>query len=454
VNFVLSNSLSVSNSLNVCISISKIRVFLKFFLIIFLSIYSLVGCGEQVHLPSAGQLAEFENAGPVRPTVDMDRLVRAKIDGGPYRVVPGDVLELTMPTILRVVTAERPQVPDQVTAYVCRVSESGAITLPAVGEIKVVGKTLSKIESAVVDAYYPKYAATHPSVFARVTEYRTARVSVTGAVKNPGVYELRSDQMSLVALLMASGGIIDEGASLIRIIHSEEREGIVPYDENTLKETIGETIEQTLRLINERARKRTIERLIEPRRIEMAISPATYLSHNENMNSNVKLIREKAVLNKLKEPEPLVLPVKGLNIPFADVALRDADSVIVERLREPLITVVGLVNRPGNFTYPPDVEYNLMQALGFAGGLNVAAEPRYATVYRLRADGTTISATFNIIGLAKSTDPTEALSVHLKPYDVVAVEHTSRTRAKVFWDRVFRFYISTYVRLEDIFGED
>ena len=444
-NFVLSNSLSVH--------VSKIRVLVSLFLIILLSVY-LVGCGDQVRLPSPEGLVEFENAGPVRPTVDMDRLVKAKIGGGPYRVVPGDVLELTMPTILRVVTAERLQVPDQVTAYVCRVSERGTITLPTVGEIKVVGKTLAEIESAVIDAYYPKYAITHPSVFARVTEYRTAKVSVTGAVENPGVYELRSDQMSLVALLMEAGGIIQEGASLIRIIHSEEPEGIVPDDEETLKEAIGKTIEETLRLLTERAHKRAIEQLIEPSEIEVVVSPATYPTHNENMNSNAKPIREKAVLGKLENPEPFVLPVKGLNIPFADVALRDADSVIVERLREPLITVVGLVNRPGNFPYPPDVEYNLMHALGFAGGLDTAAEPRYATVYRLRADGTTVSAAFNIIGLAKSADPTDALSVPLKPYDVVAVEHTSRTRAKIFWERVFRFYISTHVGLEDIFGEN
>jgi hypothetical protein len=155
-----------------------------------------------------------------------------------------------------------------------------------------------------------------------------------------------------------------------------------------------------------------------------------------------------------QEARSLVLPVKGLNIPFADVALRDGDRVIVERLGEPMITVVGLVNRAGNFPYLPDAKYNLMHALGFAGGLNMSAEPRYATVYRLAADGTTVSVTLNIAGIAKSEDPTEALSVPLKPYDVIAVEHTPRTRAKVFWDRVFRFYISTYIRYDDVFGDD
>jgi len=119
-----------------------------------------------------------------------------------------------------------------------------------------------------------------------------------------------------------------------------------------------------------------------------------------------------------------------------------------------MITVVGLVNKAGNFPYPPDVEYNLMQALGFAGGLNMSAEPRYATIYRLAADGTTVSATFNVAGIAKSKDPTKSLNLPLKPYDVVAVEHTPRTRAKVFWDRVFRFYVSTHLTSDEIFGDD
>jgi protein involved in polysaccharide export with SLBB domain len=406
----------------------------------------------------------------------MDRLVKAKIGGGPYRVVPGDVLELTMPAILRVVTAEGPGVSDQVTPYVCRVSEGGTIALPMVGEIKAAGKSLGQIESAVIDAYYPEYAVTRPSVVARVTEYRTAKVSVTGAVEKPGVYELRSDQMSLVALLMAAGGIIDEGASLIRIIHSEEPEEVLPDDEETLKQAIGETLEQTLLLINERAQKQAIERLIEPRQIEAAVSPTAYPSHNENikMNSNAKLyagnpkqnptsgelldkelleilelekglqIRKKSVSDKPEKSEPFVLPVKGFNIPFSDVTLQDGDSVIVERLEQPLFTVLGLVSRPGNFPYPPDVRYNLMQAVGFAGGLDQAAEPRYATIYRLKPDGTIVSAIFKIIDGSRLTAASNTL---IKPGDIVAIEHTPRTRTKLFLDRVFRINMGVYVPL-------
>ena len=106
-------------------------------------------------------------------------LVKAKISGEPYHVVPGDVLELTMPAILQAVTDEQSGILDQIKSYPLRISENGTINLSIIGEIKAAGKTLSQIESAVIDAYYPEYTVTRPSVFVRVLEYKTARVSIT-----------------------------------------------------------------------------------------------------------------------------------------------------------------------------------------------------------------------------------------------------------------------------------
>jgi len=566
VNFVKCNSSVVR--------ISKTRIVFSLFLTLLLSIY-LVGCSDQVSLPSAGQLFEFENAGPVAPAVDMDRLARAKISTGPYCVVPDDVLELTMPAILGIVTAERPNVREreQITPYVCRVSESGTITLPVVGKIEVAGKSLAEIESAIINAYYPRYAVTLPSVLARVLEYKTAKVSISGAVKEPGLYELRSDKMSLVALLMEAGGIIDEGAALIRITHSGQtltnnnieapRQKIERVIEHQPKQTllavpaarytvsneieVQLTFEQpassnttgqlaimeqdgTILLTEHLDITRDIERrallkrlaqkdsrvstfIVAQRLCALAelLKPGSGIHNNpseiaygnmnsntklnmaqtllaggfedENINSNAKLsasdskqsftsdetlheqfvetykeiletldlkrrqeVRKKIHSGKLKKTEPFVLPVKGYNIPFADVALQDGDSVVVERLELPLVTVIGLVNEAGNFPYPPNVQYNLMQALGFAGGLDLTTEPRYATVYRLKPNGGIISAVFKIVDDSKLT---EDVSTLIKPGDIVDVAHTPRTRTKLFLDKVFRINLGSYLRLED-----
>ena len=178
------------------------------------SILNLAGCWGGPRLSTAKQLVAFEQAGPVRPQVDHDKLVRAKIPVGPYRVVAGDVLELQIPLVMQAVGAE---IPERTEPHLTRVARAGTISLPIVGKIQAVGKTLAQIESAVVDAYYPQYVKKLPSVVARVSEYQTASVTIVGAVQNPGLYRLRSDELTLVALIMQAGGIVEEGAGLIRI---------------------------------------------------------------------------------------------------------------------------------------------------------------------------------------------------------------------------------------------
>lgn len=521
----------------------KIQTIFILILSVLLSV-CLAGCGDNVQHPSVQQLIEFENAGPVPPSIDTDRMVRAKIGGGPYRAVAGDALELTMPAVVRFIAAEELGSNNTVTPYISRVSASGNITLPIVGDIEAAGRTLSQIESDIIDAYYPKHVVTRPSVFARVLDYRTAKVSITGAVQTPGIYSLRSDQMSLVALLMEAGGIIDGGAALIRIMHSDQamsnnEETVIKtaqqsfnrptglnemlplkpaadqviYNENEIPPFFRQAVSSSAigalatrqgdkRLLTEQAgiannsqRPLLVDRLawneplVSPAHTERELfSPAepvrygypesnlkntatgTKISLNLETHTHYLRLSAKAdevfgqdaaqisAPNKIlqaqriteagrpRKSDSLVLPIKGLNIPFADIELQDGDSVIVERLQPPLFTVMGLVNSPGNFPYPPDVQYTLMQAMGFAGGLNQIVEPRYATIYRLKRDGTSVSATFPIKGYSKLADASNTL---IKPGDIVAVEHTPRTRTALFLDRTFRINVGTYWSLND-----
>ncbi len=521
----------------------KIQTLFILILTVLLSV-CLAGCSDNVHLPSTQQLIEFENAGPVPPSIDMDRMVRAKIEGGPYRVVTGDALELTMPAVVRFITVEEIGSNTTVAPYISRVNTSGNITLPIVGDIEAAGRTLSRIESDIIDAYYPKHIVTRPSVFARVLDYKTTRVSITGAVQMPGIYALRSDQMSLVALLMEAGGIIDEGAALIRIIHSDQA---ISNNEDAVMKTAIQSFERPdglnkmlpvkpaanqivaneneippffwqaysssavgalatrrgdKRLISEQAdiannsqrpvlvdRLAWNEPLVSTAHAEGELFPpaepvgygqpksdlrntATGAKTNSNLESHTHYLQLSAKADEVfaqdtaqisvpnrslriqritetsrpRKSESLALPVKGLNIPFADIALQDGDSVIVEPLQQPLFTVIGLINSPGNFPYPPDVKYTLMQAIGFAGGLNQIAEPRYATIYRLKRNSKCVSVTFPIKNKSKLADASNTL---IKPGDIIAVEQTPRTRSALFFNNVFRINVGTYWRLNE-----
>lgn len=315
--------------------------------------------GNGLSMAQVSARVQFENAGPAaqRP-VDMAGLSRVRPRKGQYRVVSGDVLEFRMPAVLRVLSADLTDTLGQVEPYSARVGKDGTITLPIVGPMAAAGMTLGQIEELVTNAYYPKYVRNRPSVVGRVVRYRTAKVTIMGAVANPGVYECRSDEMSLVAVIMKAGRIVNEGASVIRIVRGDREVGRGPF----------------------------------------------------------------------------VLPVKGLNIPFADVALEPGDVVEVERRNPEVFTVIGLVNNSGTFPYKVGAKYNLIQAIAFAHGVNEIAEPRYANIYRQGADGSMLCGSYPLGGRALL----KGAAVLIKPGDVIEIEQTFGTRSRQFLARVLR----------------
>ena len=112
------------------------------------------------------------------------------------------------------------------------------------------------------------------------------------------------------------------------------------------------------------------------------------------------------------------------------------------RENERVFTVMGLVNNPNAFPYPPDVQYNLMEALAFAGGLDMVADPKYVKIFRQGADGEIVSAVFGV----GSKQMADAYSTAIKPGDVVYVDHTLITRTNQFLSNVFRIGVGADVR--------
>jgi len=142
---------------------------------------------------------------------------------------------------------------------------------------------------------------------------------------------------------------------------------------------------------------------------------------------------------------PVVLPVKGLNIPVADVRLSGGERIEVERYEPDTFTVVGLVESPGAYEYPPEVTLNLMQAIATAGGVDRVADPPYATVFRKDASGEILPGTFEIRG----DGLVAASALEIKPGDVIAIEHTAVTWTRSFAATVLRINFGWFVDLND-----
>ena len=250
----------------------------------------LGGCNPSVSSPE--QVARFKEAGPIQAAKDFDQLDKGK--PGPYRVVSGDVLEFQMHVSLRILSSEladwlKPLYGvKEIESYLVRVSDTGTVTLPIIGDIQVAGKTLAEVEQAVKEAYYPEYVTNPPMLVCQVEEYQAEH--------------------------------------------------------------------------------------------------------------------------------------------------------------ERVFTVMGLVNKPDAYPYPPDVQYNLMEALAFAGGLDMVADPQYVQVFRQDADGQVLQATFGI-GEKVLKD---AYGVAVKPGDVIYVNHTISTRFNKFLSDVFHITIGGSFEATDL----
>jgi len=186
-------------------------------LAIFFLMFS-VGCGPEVSSPDA--VKQFERAGPIKSEVEIASaygVTGLKSHTGPYRVIPGDILEFQMPAVLRVISSDLPEWlrpvygRRDVEPYLARVSPGGTVTLPIVGHLEVAGRTLAQIEALVIDAYHPKYVVNPPMVVCEVKKYRmeSQRVfAVVGLVKDSGVFPYPADvQYTVMEALAFAGGL-------------------------------------------------------------------------------------------------------------------------------------------------------------------------------------------------------------------------------------------------------
>jgi polysaccharide export outer membrane protein len=104
-----------------------------------------------------------------------------------------------------------------------RVSADGEISFPLVGNVRVAGLTPSQAQhqlEALLRAGYLK----HPQVFVTVKEYRSKGVSILGAVKKPGAYQLWGGRMTLLEVLsMAEGVDLEKGGKSLILVRSDEK---------------------------------------------------------------------------------------------------------------------------------------------------------------------------------------------------------------------------------------
>jgi len=105
-----------------------------------------------------------------------------------------------------------------------RVSSTGGISLPLVGDIHAGGLTPRELEGRIQEKLAAKYVKDpHVSVF--VEDHGSKRVSVLGAVGKPGVYEMLGSRR-LLQVLAQAGGLTEDAGSELYVIRRAGEDGV------------------------------------------------------------------------------------------------------------------------------------------------------------------------------------------------------------------------------------
>lgn len=85
-----------------------------------------------------------------------------------------------------------------------RVNNAGQVSLPLIGGVEVAGRTVGDAEHEIAARYQDRYLQS-PQVSVFVKEFSSQRVTVSGAVKKPGIYPMNSRLTLLQSLALAEG---------------------------------------------------------------------------------------------------------------------------------------------------------------------------------------------------------------------------------------------------------
>jgi len=139
----------------------------------------LSACQTAVKLPHGE--STFQSAIPTPP------------NNAEYRIVRGDILNVNVF-----------QEPD-LSPTGLRVDSGGYVSVPLIGQVAAVDKTGPELAQDISRRLATRYLVS-PKVTVAVTQVTASKVVVEGSVTNPGVYDIRNGQTTLLeALALAAG---------------------------------------------------------------------------------------------------------------------------------------------------------------------------------------------------------------------------------------------------------
>lgn len=282
-----------------------------------------------------------------------------------YRIGPQDLLEISV--------FQAPELSPTV-----RVSASGEISLPLLGAVHTAGLTTRMLEVVLEELLRRSYMKDpHVSVF--VKEMQSHAVSVFGAVKKPGVFQIGSAK-TLVEVLSMAEGLAEDAGDTVVVMRGAGLSGGVP----------GASRDDSAK---------------PPASSERVTTGARTNEHTNTVETNLKNLLESG------DPRSNVIVFPG---------------DVVKVARAGVVYVEGEVKRPGGFMLKTNENITVLQAVAMAEGLTHTAAKSHARIMRtdeVTKARTEIPINLNQILSGSGTDPI------LRPNDIVLIPNSSAKSA-------------------------
>jgi polysaccharide export outer membrane protein len=269
-----------------------------------------------------------------------------------------------------------------------RVSANGEISLQLLGPVKAGGLTPRQLELVLQELLRRTYMK-NPHVGVFVQELQSHPVSVVGAVKRPGVFQIRGTKTVLELLSMAEG-LADDAGDTVLVMRGASTTGSI-------------------------GRGNAEQESQKDGQVSTTPGDAALTSKPDGLPS------------KERQPEIVEVNLKSLlesDDPAFNIPVHPGD--IVKVTRAGIVYVVGEVKKPGGFVLKSNENITVLQALALAEGPTRTSLKSHARI--IRTDQSTNKRTEIPVDLgkilaSKTPDPL------LQPKDIIFVPDSSAKSA-------------------------
>jgi len=367
--------------------------------VLFLSgilIITVAGCasGPQGEIYTVSQLPQNmiamrrDNA----KTIDLSRLSSAVANSD--IIDKGDVLQVQIAAGL----SEK----DIVTITV-RVRDDGQAELPNIGPVPVSGMDMASAEAAISSACIQRQLYRSPNVTVTMKQQRTNKITVVGAVKEPGVKSIPRGSSDLLAALVAAGGLADDAGTNVEIRNPRK----TPADESAAPPIAAGPSENGVDAVGFTVPTSPTSSRMESIKVDL-------ISATKAGTGGYNVLDGAVVMVEKRDPEP--------------------------------VHIRGLVRSPNRYEFPIGQDLHLLEAIALAGDVSNSMANKVYVIRKKPTSNETAIVQVNISDAKKNATHNLLLS----PGDVVSVEQTPGT---IFMDalRMVNFGVGATLPLTTFF---